>query len=257
MDKRLKQLNLKTSLLAVTDMFLPRVCVVCGRDLLLEEKHICFSCRVELPRTHFSSIVHNPMADSLNKKLNTDAYYPFSYATALFYYAGQVGESRDRDYANISKSLKYRRNFASGRYFSGLLAADLKSSELYRDVDMIVPVPLHPLRKWQRGYNQAEIIAREIARSLGCPLETSLLKRSRNTKSQARLNMEQKSRNLHGAFALNPKSKALRASHSHILLVDDVFTTGTTLSQAILSLRACFGEGTGISVATLGYVGHV
>ncbi len=235
-------------------MFLPRVCVACGRELLLEEKHICFSCLCELPRTYFASRAHNPMADVLNERLQEGQYRSFSYACALFFY--EVDNSgNERDYAGITKSLKYDANLGSGRYFSRLLAKELKASALYSDVDMVIPVPLHFRRQWKRGYNQAEIIAKEISKELAAPLGTGVLKRTKNTKSQTRLNTEDKMKNLENAFSVNLAKDI--SDKRHILIVDDVFTTGATLSQAIKALRPVLDPAARISAATLAYVGNI
>jgi len=123
-------------------------------------------------------------------------------------------------------------------------------------VDIVIPVPLHWTRRWRRGYNQAEVIARGIADVLGAELRTDILRRARRTRSQVRLPVEAKASNVLGAFAL-PASYAknlvnLRARH--ILLVDDTFTTGATLNACRAALRQAFPLPVRISVATLAFV---
>ena len=116
----------------------------------------------------------------------------------------------------------------------------------------MVPVPLHWTRKLSRGYNQAEIIASEIASELKAPLRKDLLTRRQRTHTQTSLNVEEKKANVSGAFAVNPKASlnGLR----HLLLVDDVFTTGSTLYNCFRPLRQAAGPGLRISIATLGAV---
>lgn len=250
MDPRLTGLDLKTSLSAILDLVLPRECVVCGRNLIPQERHICISCLADLPETHFATLGHNPMADKLNGKLDKDIYEPYAYAAALFYYDPESG------YSNISKALKYGRNIAEGRYFARMLGERLSRSDLYCDVDLVVPVPLHWTRQRKRGYNQAEIIAREVAAALGAKCGTGLLKRSRRTRSQATLSPDEKAGNVSGAFSIDRKKaqELLSTGISHILIADDVFTTGSTACSCRTALRREFGPEVKISVATLGYV---
>ena len=158
-----------------------------------------------------------------------------------------------------------------GRHFARRLGGRLAESPLYEDVDLIVPVPLHGFRHFRRGYNQAEIIARALAEKMGKSdrLCINLLRRTRHTKTQTQLSIEQKQRNVADAFRVSPCSFALlshRASSAsasapsgfprHILLVDDVFTTGSTLSQCHKALRQVFPPTVRISVATLAFVGE-
>lgn len=249
-------MDLRTALSAMEDLALPRVCVVCGRALLTREKHICTLCLADLPETHFALLDHNPMSDSLNEKierhrirLGLESTEEYSFGTALFYYKSGTG------YERITKALKYSRNFAAGRYFSAMLAARIDSSAIYSGVDCIIPVPLHWTREWKRGYNQAETIARELSRALTCPCLPHALRRCRRTRTQTRLGREAKAANVSGAFALNQRfAKQLTAVH-HILLVDDVFTTGATLSECHIALRSALGPAIRISVASLAFVG--
>lgn len=250
MDPRLELLNLKTSLSAIADLVLPRVCVVCGRPLLAQERHICVSCLADIPETHFSSCIHNPMADRFNKMIDSENYEPYAYATALFHYR------EDSDFCRITQALKYAGNLKAGRYFSRMLGRRLSESGVFRGVDLVLPVPLHWLRAWKRGYNQAEVIAKLLADELDAQLDCSLLYRSRNTTTQTRLSGADKRSNVQGAFALRRGSLArFKEPPSHILLVDDVFTSGSTLSSCHAALRLHFGPETRISVATLAFVG--
>ena len=251
MDPRLTGLDLKTSLSAIVDLVLPRVCVVCGRTLLQQERHICLNCLADLPETHFAMSDRNPMADKFNARIAGEEYEPYAYAAALFYYAA------DSDYSRITQALKYHRDFGAGKFFARMLGKRLGESGLFDDVDLIVPVPLHWTRQWTRGYNQAEVIARELAATLSAPCRTDLLRRCRRTATQTRLGGEEKSANVAGAFRTTKKAASLASGNGirHILLVDDVFTSGATLGECHKALRAIFGPSTRISIATLGYAG--
>lgn len=219
---------------------MPRVCVVCGRPLIPQERDICTECLADLPRTRFALTSHNPMADKFNALIDDTRYCN---AAALYYY------DEDAGYKNISQSLKYHRNFSAGKHFGRLLGEELAESDIFKDVDAVVPVPLHWTRLWKRGYNQAEIIAKQVAQVLGVPMDKKTLNRRKRTKTQTRLEIEQKSINVKGAFKANPGW-----AYKHVLLIDDVFTSGSTMAACHRAIRSTYGTEPKISIATLGYV---
>jgi predicted amidophosphoribosyltransferase len=279
MDNRLTNLTLPTLLRSLADLLMPRECAVCGRQLLAAERHLCLVCEAGLPLTHFEALKHNPMADKFNALVEAPCY---EQAAALFYYTG--------DYKKITQALKYGRNFGLGRHFAAMLGRRLASSPLWADVDLVVCVPLHWARRWRRGYNQAAIIARQVARSLAASFEPRLLRRRRRTGTQTRLAAESRLANVSGAFAVRPSAarRLLRTQKGgdlstgggfsavgtqnrpflctesgggvpqdairHILIIDDVCTTGATLAACHAALRAAFGPGVRISAATLAFV---
>ncbi|MBQ6014868.1 MAG: ComF family protein [Bacteroidales bacterium] len=262
----------------IADLLMPRTCLACGAELGPEEEHLCESCWKDLPRTRYWKLRENPMAESFNslvqRNMGEDVrYQPYGYAASLYLYKG--------GYREISKALKYRRNFAAGRYFARMLGTTLAGSQYFQDVDLVVPIPLHWTRRWQRGYNQAAVIAREVAACLGCPCDTRLLKRTRHTRTQTHLNAEGRASNVAGAFQVNLRgwsklsgkmakngegdgvSEGLR--FRHCLLIDDVFTTGSTAASCERAIRAALRTATPgrnsnnarrvrISVATLACV---
>nr|MCR5519797.1 hypothetical protein [Bacteroidales bacterium] len=247
--------RLATALRAAADLAMPRVCLCCGAELRPDERHICRSCRDDIPRTRYWKLRENPMAESYNALIQRNMaedvrFQPYGYAAALYFYRG--------GFRNISKALKYRRNFAAGRHFAQMLGATLAGSEFFGDVDLVVPVPLHWTRRWRRGYNQAAVIAREVARELGAPCCPGLLLRARRTRTQTHLHLEGRARNVAGAFVVSPRrlrrmmaearrSRGLGVSVDagaqgapplHVLLIDDVFTTGATVASCERALRA-------------------
>ena len=231
----------------VADLLMPRECLVCGRRLGAQERHLCVWCAADLPLTRYWERVHNPMADAFNALLERQRpdgeAMEYANAAALLFY------HRENPYKRIPQALKYGRNLAAGRFFAARLGAYLAAAPQFADVDCVVPVPLHWWRRWRRGYNQAEILARELAGALGASLAPKALVRVRRTRTQTRLDAAARERNVAGVFRLRAAPSA-----RHILLVDDTFTTGATLAACWWALRRALGPAVRISVATLAVV---
>ena len=275
------------SLKAVLDLLIPRKCIVCEKSLGTTEKHLCRECLEDLPHTYYWLRKFNPMADRFNALIQEglevqQSAWPahgttsqhYAYATALFFYRADSG------YSQITRQLKYHGDIPAGRFFGRQLGQKIAGAEHFADVDAVIPVPLHWTRKWSRGYNQAEIIAREVASILGAELRTDILQRSRRTRTQTKLSIEGKAANVHGAFVVQEnifdcfknKNSGRSSSHNklnkkadcsdltnlkHLLLIDDVFTTGSTLHACYQALRSIFPPEVRISVATLAFVGEM
>ena len=240
------------ALTALADLVMPRECIVCGKSLALRERHLCIGCLADLPRTYFSNMPHNQLADRFNALIQRDldatgVFEEYSYATSLFFYRSHTG------YRLITQRLKYHSDYAVGRYFASMLGREMAASPVFEDVDAVIPVPLHWTRLWSRGHNQAEIIAEVLAHFLGAETRTDILYRVRRTRTQTKLSVESKSRNVEGAFGVRRQKTPIE--YSHILLVDDVFTTGATLHSCRKALRTVIPSQVRISVATLACVG--
>lgn len=240
-------------LTAAADVLLPRACIVCGERLNIDEKRLCLACQAQMPLTYFWTMDHNKMSDKFNemmqKHLSSSSDTPWSeryaYACSLFFY------SEEADYKVLLYNLKYRGDTWIGYNFGQMLGRRMATCRWFADADAIVPVPLHWRRKWSRGYNQAEVIACGISSVMGVPVRTDILYRRKATMTQTRLDVEAKARNVAGAFEAT-RHDGLK----HIILIDDVFTTGSTLMACLVALRAVFPPSVRISVATLGFVGQ-
>ena len=150
------------------------------------------------------------------------------YAAFSFYY--------ERPVKGLIRSFKFKHV----RILSDLLAQSLIDTAERRDIgpfDMVIPVPLHPSRKRERGYNQSELLARPLAEACGAELRTDVLVRKKNTRQQSKLRVEKRGENLKSAF-----SAAQDLSGKRILLVDDVVTTGSTLCACAEALREAGAE---------------
>ena len=245
---------------ALGDLFLPRSCAVCGGTLGLRERQLCIRCAADLPLTRYWERSRNPMADRFNALLQRQlsaggppaTAEPYAYAASLLLYHSEA------PYRRIPQRVKYSADLRAGAFFGRLLGECLAVSGPLHDVETVVPVPLHWLRRWRRGYNQAEVIARAVAAPLGAILRTDLLVRIRRTRTQTRLGIEAKEANVAGAFAIRKAAlPALRNElFGHVLLIDDVFTTGATLAACYHALRSAIPPPVRISVATLACVAN-
>lgn len=251
---------IKKLCICLADLVLPRRCIVCDEKLELDEEYLCTHCCSDMPLTRFWQLKHNRMADKFNETIQkqlekrwemggmtSGVHERYAYAAALFFF------NDDADYKKIPYRIKYVGDIAAGKHFGWRLGLELAAAEWFRDVDTIIPVPLHRIRQWNRGYNQAEVIASGISTALDRPVRTDILKRHKYTRTQIRLNITEKADNVAGSFSVKPGSyDGIR----HILLIDDVFTTGNTLGACFQALRDIFPSSVRISIATLGFVGR-
>ncbi len=211
----------------LADMVWPRRCGVCGGFLDTEERYVCAECLKDMPLTYFWSWRGNPAEQILWARTYLEG------VVSLFYY------SRDNDYKELLHAVKYSGNLAMGRWLGRILGEKMREAA-YPLPDVIVPVPLHWRRQWKRGYNQAEVIARGISEGLSgdIPVLTDILRRVRYSTSQTRMSVGSKWENVSGAFVLRDiKTAAERLSGRHVLLVDDVLTTGATAEACWDALR--------------------
>lgn len=232
---------------ALADLAMPRTCLVCGSPLGVGEQHLCIWCAADTPLTYTWEQIHNSMADEFNAVLErlrevgeTEEY---AYAASLLFY------HHENPYKVIPRELKYHKNLQAGRFFASQLGRHMAAQPHWADVDVVIPVPLHWLRKWRRGYNQAAVIAAELARELGASLRVDILRRMRRTRSQTSLSAEERLHNVSSVFQVCGTVEA-----RHILLVDDTFTTGATLAACQRVLRDALGSSVRISIATLARV---
>lgn len=208
-------------------MVWPRRCGVCGGFLDTEERYVCAECLKDMPLTYFWSWRANPAEQILWARTYLEG------VVSLFYY------SRDNDYKELLHAVKYGGNVATGRWLGRILGEKMREAA-YPMPDVIVPVPLHWRRQWKRGYNQAEVIARGISEGLSgdIPVLTDILRRVRYSTSQTRMSVGSKWENVSDSFVLiDNRTAAERLSGRHVLLVDDVLTTGATAEACWDALR--------------------
>ncbi len=192
----------------------PELCPACGQLLTSDEQTICLSCRFLLPRTGYEKVHDNPIARMFWGRTHLHA------ATACFFFAKQ-GRVQ-----HLIHELKYRSNKEAGLFLGEEMAKEMAASEIFSGIDYLVPVPLHPKKLRTRGYNQSEVLAMGMLKNIHAQLSTDNLVRAVATDTQTKKSREARWKNVKDIFVL--KNPAMFEG-KHILLIDDVVTTGSTI----------------------------
>lgn len=221
----------------ILDFISPRLCVICGERLSPTERSICSVCVLHLPRTTYQfSPDDNPMAQ-LFWHLT-----PVERAAALLYYEPHS------ELARLIYDLKYHDRPDIGEDMGRLMANEMQLAHYFDGIDVLLPVPLSRKRLRQRGYNQSEMLAIGVSDITHLPIVTNALRRKHFVKSQTRLSRHERQENVEDMFELRDGS---RLQGKHVLLIDDICTTGATLIACIDALKNI--PGIRLSVLTLGF----
>lgn len=206
-------------------LFLPRRCPVCGGRLVQDDECICLSCMAGLPRTDYHLKAGNRMEQRFY------GIVPIERAAAYYHY------SSHSPYSRLIYRIKYQGDSRMGIFMGRCMAKHLmKEGNFLWGIDRIVPVPLSITRHRQRGYNQSSLLAQGISDVSGIPVDDSLLKRMTDNPTQTKLHGHERWENVTGIFEISGNVvKTLRGKH--LLLVDDVATTGATLANCALAIR--------------------
>nr|WP_320060025.1 ComF family protein [uncultured Bacteroides sp.] len=213
-------------------LFFPRCCVVCESPLFEGEEMLCIKCNMDMPRTNYHRMPGNPAERLFWGRI------PIERATSFFFY------SKGSDFRNILYSLKYKGNKELGEVMGRLMARELLGCDFFEGVDVVIPVPLHPDKLAKRGYNQSEWIARGVSAITGISMDTTSVVRKRNTETQTRKSTFERWENVDGIFEL--LNSELFAG-KHILIIDDVLTTGATT----VACASPFGKIAGVRISVL------
>jgi ComF family protein len=206
---------MKNVLFSFLDFFLPQYCAGCSKKLDVSEPQVCDDC--------FSDLLiadTNRIEIEFERKFEKTGYIQDFFSPYVFESEGTIH--------NIIHSIKYNRRFRVGVLLGNKLAEALLGKISSWKIDIVIPVPLHHLKKAERGFNQSEFIVRGLRDSSTIPYSTNIIKRIRFTESQTKLNMRQREENVAGAFKVSRKKKVV---NKNILLVDDVITTGATVNE--------------------------
>ncbi|MDR3329151.1 MAG: ComF family protein [Prevotellaceae bacterium] len=218
------------------NLIYPNRCEACGALLVAGEQVLCSGCRYKLPRTGYWLQKDNPLEQLFWGRL------PVESACSLFFMG------KGSRYRKLLHKLKYSNKPRIGVALGRLLGAELAQAAAYQSITHIIPIPLHPKRQRKRGYNQSEMIAEGIAQEMAKPLRADIVFRPQYNETQTKKTRDERWKNVQGIFAVRP-GRAAPLAGGHVLLVDDVLTTGATIEACAAALMQAVG--CKLSVATL------
>ncbi len=224
---------------SLLDLFYPSVCAACGKTLFKWEHLVCTHCRSFLPMTGYELDADNPLARMFYGKVRLKA------VTACFFF------SKEGKVQGLIHQLKYKGNAEAGIFLGQELGKTIKDAPLFQGIDYLIPVPLHPKRERERGYNQSMMIAQGINEVTDIEIGGDFLIRKVNTSTQTHKNKEERWRNVRDIFEVRHREQLEGKS---VLLVDDVLTTGATLESCALLLSSI--PGISIRCATAACAGN-
>jgi ComF family protein len=233
----LKAMKLQRSYLAdFASLLFPKLCCACGESLMGSEKLICTDCLYNLPYTHFHQQPDNIVARQFWGRL------PISNAYAMLYFTkgGKVQQ--------LMHHFKYQNMPHIGHMLGQMTGHQLILNDGFKQIDAIIPVPLHKSKLRKRGYNQSECFANGVAEILKAPVITDNLLRKSKTETQTHKSRFERAENMQNVFTL---TDARALANQHLLLVDDVVTTGSTLEACGIALQDI--PGVKLSIATIAY----
>ena len=200
---------------SLADFFLPRLCPACKNKLNTSEQFICDNC---LSKLKFTSPYQ--MHSEYDRKFADDKLISDFHSLFIF--------EKDKEFQSVAHELKYNGKFKIGFFLGKLIALHLKEIIQEWNADLIIPVPLHSLKKAERGYNQSYFIAKGIKSVLSIAVSDKIVRRRRFTESQTKMNLVERKENIMGAFVVVDKNKV---AGKRIILLDDVITTGATITE--------------------------
>jgi ComF family protein len=217
-------------------LLFPRLCYACGNHLLRNENLICTECYVVIPRTNYHCVEDNPVAQLFWGRCLIEKAAAFSYY------------NKGNRIRNLIHNLKYKGIREIGYELGKIYGVSLKASGFTNDIDLIIPVPLHPVRKRIRGFNQSESISIGIADAACLPVDIKSLVRTMVSATQTKRSRYERWTNVEGIFKVIDPQTILG---KHVLLVDDVITTGSTIESCTNELLKF--EGVKVSVVALAF----
>jgi ComF family protein len=217
-------------------LLFPRLCYACGDHLMRNENLICTECYVVIPRANYHKEDDNPVARLFWGRCKIEKAAAFSYYT------------KDSRIRNLIHNLKYNGIREIGFELGRIYGSSLKESGFISDIDLIIPVPLHPAKRRIRGFNQSESISMGISDAISLPVDINSLVRKTGSATQTKRSRYDRWTNVDGIFQV---TETMSLSGKHILLVDDVITTGSTIESCTNELLKI--EGVKVSVVALAY----
>lgn len=214
----------------------PEICAGCGSDLVRHKQLLCAGCIELLPLTNFHLHAGNPVEKVFEGRL------PLIAATSLLYF------NKKSIVQELLHQLKYKGKKDIGYYFGRKMGENLQGCSRFRNIEAIVPLPLHIKRRRKRGYNQAEVIGNGISDQLKIPVFAAAVYRTSQTETQTHKGRTERWQNMEGRFEVADRETL---AGKHVLLIDDVITTGATLESCGRALQKI--RGLQLSIASLAF----
>jgi ComF family protein len=211
----------------ISHMIYPNQCIICDEELVKDNSSICNFCTESLQYTQFEKFTE---PTSLDKLFWGRVQLEKSFSLLFF----EKGKSTQK----ILHALKYKSNPIVGVEFGKLIGKTLKGNNAFKDLDLLIPVPLHPKKEFTRGYNQSEKLADGISLILNIHVDTTFLKKHKHTGSQTRRGRFGRWDNVVNNFGI----KRQNTEPKHIAIIDDVITTGATLEAIIQSVKEIYPD---------------
>lgn len=227
---------IKTTFHNISHLFFPQLCLGCGNDTVQNNEPICIECLYQLPATNFEQIKDNMVTKALSGRVS------FTQACALYYF------TKKSILQSLIFQLKYKQQSNVGLALGKLMGQKLIQSKLYETVDLLIPLPLHPKKLHKRGYNQAQLLCQGIQTVWNKPILHNAVTRQHNTKTQTKKSRINRWENMQGVFKIK-NERALIGKH--ILLVDDIMTTGASIESFYQAVQNI--SNIKISICTLAY----
>ena len=228
---------IKTILHSVSHILFPHLCNGCGSDLISGEHLLCIRCAGLLYETGFAAAADNPVEKTMWGRLRCES------GMSQYYF------SKGSLFQQLVHQVKYKSNKELGIYLGKLMGSALAASSRFQSVDALVPLPLFPDKERKRGYNQSAIICEGLASAMQLPVLHNLVERIRYTDTQTHKTRMERWQNVDGVFVARPNAIA---EGKHLLLVDDVITTGATIEACGNAMLEDL-RGIRLSFATLAY----
>jgi ComF family protein len=220
-------------------LFFPVICVACGKNLYKNENSICTYCLYHLPKSNFHLTNDNPVAKIFWGRINIQS-------AASFYAFNKGGKVQQ-----LIHQLKYKGQQHVGVSLGKLYGYELRNSIDFKNIDIIIPVPLHAKKQRKRGYNQSVCFAEGLAQTMQLTVDSTVLFRSAASETQTKKSRFTRWKNVESIFHTQNEQ---RIAHKHLLLVDDVITTGATLEACAQALLKT--DGVKVSIATIAYASN-
>jgi ComF family protein len=217
----------------------PNNCMACGNNLFKNEHIICTSCLFHLPKTDYHQNINNPVNQAFWGRTKIDA-------AAAFYYFTKAGKVQ-----HLVHQLKYKGKKEVGIYIGEIYGKELITAPVFSNTEVIIPVPLHPKKEKKRGFNQSEVFALGLAKTMNISIDTKTLVRTYASETQTKKSRFKRWENVKEIFSLQHPEKL---ENKNILLVDDVITTGATIEACANLLNTI--KGVNVSVASIAVAAH-